>query len=85
MSGQIRAGHVIALRLQAALTVAGHSDFHKWATRYDVVNDNIIVRFDADDRSVCFTMPAETVDPVAYAQAKWPEWFVKQEEEQLWR
>jgi hypothetical protein len=78
----------VGMMLHNALLVAGHNEWHTVRTSYDLMHDEILVRFDAgmkpDGKCVNFNIPAHVPDPVEYARAKWPEWFVaKREPEQL--
>jgi hypothetical protein len=75
------------MMLHNALLDAGHNEWHTVYTSYDLTENEILVRFDAgmkpDGKCVNFKIPAHLFDPVEYARAKWPEWFVKREPEQL--
>jgi len=67
--------------LHTALIGAGHSEWHTVTTQYDYMRDEIMVRFDSgtkpDGMCLHFNIPSRTLDPVAYAKATWPKWFVK--------
>ena len=72
---------LVGMMLHNALHEAGHDDFHTVYTGYNLYKDEIMVRFDrgsADKREcVNFAVPNHLFDPVAYAKNKWPEWFGK--------
>jgi hypothetical protein len=69
--------------LHSALTAAGHNEWHTVRTSYDLMYDEILVRFEAgmkpNGKCVNFNIPADLTDPVDYAQKKWPSWFVKRQ------
>jgi hypothetical protein len=68
------------MQLHVALLNAGHDEWHTVTTDYDLYEDDIRVRFDSgtkpDGKLVQFRIPASLSDPVEYARAKWPHWFV---------
>jgi hypothetical protein len=70
---------LVGMLLHTALIAAGHNEWHTVTTDYDMMRDEILVRFDAgtkpDGKLVQFNIPAYLFDPVEYAKAKWPEWF----------
>jgi hypothetical protein len=72
---------LVGMLLHTALLKAGHEACDSYDTRYDTASNDIVVRFHYGTKSggkyVCFSVPAHLFDPVEYAQAKWPEWFVK--------
>jgi len=73
----------VGMLLHYALMAAGHNEWHTVHTAYDLMEDEILVRFDAgmkpDGKCVTFNIPARLTDPVEYAQKKWPSWFVKRQ------
>jgi hypothetical protein len=73
------------MMLHTALTAAGHSEYDEVRTSYDVNTDEVWVRFTAGTTKIVqFNIPAHLTDPVEYARARWPEWFVaRREPEQL--
>jgi hypothetical protein len=73
------------MMLHTALTAAGHSEYDEVRTSYDINMDEVWVRFESgtkpDGKLVQFRIPASLFDPVEfdpveYARAKWPHWFV---------
>jgi hypothetical protein len=71
---------IVGMLLHTALLKAGHDEWHTVTTQFDMMRDDILVRFDSgtkpDGKLVQFNIPAHLFDPVEYAQAKWPKWFV---------
>jgi hypothetical protein len=70
---------LVGSMLLTAARAAGHSELVSYAVGLDIATDEILVRLDTvnRDKSVNFRVPAHLFDPVEYAQAEWPEWFVK--------
>jgi hypothetical protein len=70
---------IIGSMLLTAATAAGHHELCSFATDYDTYTDEVLVRLDTVNRekSVNFRIPNYLFDPVEYARAKWPDWFVK--------
>jgi hypothetical protein len=69
---------IVGALLLTATHIAGHREVVGVRTDYDILADEILVRFDTDDKkSVLFRIPNHLFDPVEHAQAKWPEWFVR--------
>jgi hypothetical protein len=76
---------IVGSMLLSVAVTAGHSELISFETGYDIVKDDILVRLDAANRkmSVNFRIPAHLFDPVEYAIAKWPEWFAKRSQMDL--
>jgi len=75
---------IVGMLLHAALHEAGHTEYDKVRTAYDVSMDVDEVCFiSGTTKLVTFDIPAHLTDPVEYAQRKWPEWFVKRDPVQL--
>jgi hypothetical protein len=71
---------IVGMLLHNALLKAGHHEWHAVRTETDWLADEIMVRFDSgtkpDGKRVDFRVPNGVFDVVAYAQEKWPKWFL---------
>jgi len=74
---------IVGHMLLGAARAAGHSELVDFETAFDAGSDEILVRLNGDEKSVCFRIPNHLFDPVQYAQAKWPGWFVPPKKGQL--
>lgn len=79
---------IVGILLHTALTAAGHPEWDRFDTWHDFASDMIVVTFHhgqaPDGKYVTFSIPNTLFDPVEYARAKWPKWFVaKREPRQL--
>ena len=75
---------VVGMLLHAALHEAGHTEYDKVRTVYDISMDEVEVCFiSGTTKLVTFNIPAHLTDPVEFAKEKWPEWFVRRGPVQL--
>lgn len=75
---------LVGSMLFTAAIAAGH-EFTKFETYGDFADNAIHVRLSNHEKAVHFTVPAHLFDPVEYAKVKWPEWFAKRGQMDLFK